>query len=90
MTQEELGKAIGVDYKHVGAIERGVKAPSFDLLDRIVAVLKIQHYTLFLLDDVEIDIEKELKKVLEEAGAQRRTVIESFLADVLRVSKKLH
>ena len=30
ITQEELGKAAGCTAKHIGAIERGIKAPSLD------------------------------------------------------------
>lgn len=90
MTQEELGHAINVDYKHLGAIERGAKAPSFELVDRIADALKVEPYKLFLPDDVEReDVDADLKAVLQEMRGMQRTAIRGFFMNTLRIIKKL-
>jgi transcriptional regulator with XRE-family HTH domain len=90
LTQEQLAKAVGVDYKHLGAIERGQKAPSFELIGRLAAVLKIEMYKLFLKpEDESTDFESDLEAVLLEVTKARRARIQKFITDVLRVMKKL-
>ena len=62
LTQEQLGKKADIDYKHIGAIERGVKTPSFEAIERIAKVLKVNYYELFLpdlkapKDDVDFEV----------------------------------
>ncbi len=72
MTQEAFGKAVGVDYKHIGAIERGIRAPSFDVIERIAKVLKVQPYQLFLTSDEKIDVEGEIPDVLHRSHLSSR------------------
>lgn len=55
LTQEQLGQTAGVDYKHIGAIERGEKAPSFDAAERLAGALKVDYYELFLPDELPTD-----------------------------------
>ncbi len=44
LTQEQLGKKANIDYKHIGAIERGVKTPSFEAIERIAKAILYQMY----------------------------------------------
>jgi transcriptional regulator with XRE-family HTH domain len=55
LTQEQLGHAAGVDYKHIGAIERGEKVPSFEAVERLAGALKVEYYELFLPDELPAD-----------------------------------
>lgn len=90
MTQEALGQAVGIDYKHLGAIERGVKAPSFDLVEKLAKVLRVEHYRFFLPEQSEhVDVEAELRAVMGEMSRSRRAAIRDFLTQVLRTLKKL-
>lgn len=48
LTQEQLGEKAGLDGKHVGAIERGVKASSFDAINQLAKALGVEYYQLFM------------------------------------------
>ncbi len=52
LTQEQLGKAAGVDFKHVGSIERGEKTASFEAVEKLANALGVSYYELFLPDDL--------------------------------------
>lgn len=90
LTQEQLGREVGVDYKHLGAIERGVKAPSFDVAEKLAKVLKVEPYQLFLPSpEAESHIEDDLQAVMKELGRARRARIQSFFREVLRLMRRL-
>ena len=65
MTQEQLGAKTGLSYKYLGAIERGMKNPSIDNLEKIAHALKVEMYELFILEH-ETDDTKELRKRIDE------------------------
>jgi transcriptional regulator with XRE-family HTH domain len=50
LTQEQLGRIIGIDYKHVGSIERGIHPPSFAVVEKIAKALSVEYHELFLPD----------------------------------------
>lgn len=47
MTIEEVADEVGLAYTYVGQIERGVRNPTLDVVERIAAVLKVE--PLYLL-----------------------------------------
>lgn len=49
-TQEELARRAGVDWKHLGTIERGEQNASLDLIERLIRILKIEPWELFVFD----------------------------------------
>jgi len=90
LTQEELGRQVGIDYKHLGAIERGIKAPSFEVVDRLAKALRVDHYRLFLPADSQVgDVESELRTVIADLGAKQRARIQKFFQEVLRLMRRL-
>src|SRR5687768_10443419 len=50
LTQEQLGTAVGLDFKYLGTIERGEHAPSFDAVERIAQALGVRPHELFTPD----------------------------------------
>jgi transcriptional regulator with XRE-family HTH domain len=90
LTQEELGRAIRIDYKHLGAIERGAKAPSFELVEKIAQALKVEPYTLFLPSDSRrVDVDGHLKAVASDMTKGQRLKLQNFLQTTLRVIKAI-
>lgn len=63
LTQEELGGRAGINYKHLGAIERGDENPSLSVLDKIADGLRVEILELFRFQHEETDPVK-LKKIL--------------------------
>jgi len=47
LTQESLAEALGVSVDLVSMIERGLRAPSFDTLERLADALSVQVSALF-------------------------------------------
>jgi transcriptional regulator with XRE-family HTH domain len=46
-TQEQLAEKANVSLNFLNMIERGVRAPSFDSLERLAKVLRVPVYELF-------------------------------------------
>ncbi len=60
MTQQKLGEEADLNYKYLGAIERGEKNPTIDIVAKIADALDVHLYELFLFEH-EIDDPKILK-----------------------------
>lgn len=55
LTQEALAEMLDVSKNHISAIEQGLKAPSFRLLQRLIDTLQVRPYELFIdPDDPEL------------------------------------
>ena len=83
LTQEELGKAAGLDPKHVGVIERGVKSSSFDAVSRLAKALHVDVHELFLPDGQQVPLATSSRP--SAPGAFRkvpRGKLEAFLQDL--------
>lgn len=48
LTQEELASLADIDSKYLGAVERGQKNVSFEVLERLIQALKVEPYEPFL------------------------------------------
>lgn len=48
LTQEKLAEKIGIDPKYLGAIERGERNVSLDVIEKIASGFKTEPYNLFL------------------------------------------
>ena len=62
LTQERLGERSGINYKHLGAIERGEENPSLSVLQKIAGGLGVEILELFRFQHEETDPGK-LKKM---------------------------
>lgn len=65
LTQEQLGGKAGINYKHLGAIERGDENPSLSVLDRIADGLGVEILELFRFQHEETDPVK-LRKMISD------------------------
>jgi len=87
MTQEQLGDKADVNYKYLGAIERGEKNPSADNLAKIAGALDVKLNELFIFEH-EIEDIKLLKKMiddlLEDANRKEFKTIYRVIKAILR------
>lgn len=65
LTQEQLGGKAGINYKHLGAIERGDENPSLSVLDKIADGLGVEILELFRFQHEEADPVK-LRKMIAD------------------------
>jgi transcriptional regulator with XRE-family HTH domain len=87
-TIEELGHKAEMGYKHVADMERGVKAASFDAVDRLANALSIEPFELFLpTADSVGDPNINLRKIVEELDKHGSPAMKRFLSDVLSAAR---
>ncbi len=63
LTQQQLGEECGINYKHLGAIERGQENPSLSILARIAEGLGVEIFELCRFHHEETDAAK-LKRMI--------------------------
>lgn len=90
MTQEELGKAVKLDYKFIGAIERGAKTSSFQTVEKLAAVLNVQFYEFFIPTNTKSGaVEKEINELLQNSRRIDLKRVEEFLRGLRALLRKL-
>ena len=90
LTQEQLGKSAGVDYKHIGSVERGEKAPSFEAVERLAQALRVDYYELFLPEDLTLGrTDQDLKVAVREIESHGTPALRQFLRQVLAAGRTL-
>src|SRR4051794_39871987 len=89
LTQEQLGKSAGVDYKHIGAIERGEKVPSFEAIERVANALGADYYELFLPDDLRLPKADQTLTLAVREIQHGSPELRNFVIDVLVAARKL-
>ena len=89
LTQEALGRLAKVDYKYLGALERGERTPSFDAIERIAKALKVDFYELFLADEHTSRLEKALSAVVRNVDRLDRSKVQTFFHELHAAIKRL-
>lgn len=90
MTQEELGRLAGLDYKHISGLERGANVPSFEAIERLAKALKIDYYELFLPGRIEVGREEHgLRLLVRELERQGSPATRRFVATLLSAAMEL-
>jgi transcriptional regulator with XRE-family HTH domain len=88
LTQEQLGRAAKVDYKHVGSIERGIHPPSFAAVERIAKALKVDYHELFLPDRLTT-LEQQVQCLVPDTQKLDAEGVQQFFNDLSTAVRKL-
>lgn len=87
MTQEQLGDKADVNYKYLGAIERGEKNPSADNLAKIAGALDVKLNELFIfeheIEDIQL-LKKMIDDLLRDANRKEFKTIYRVIKAILR------
>ena len=89
LTQDQLAEQVGLSSKYISGIERGVENPTMDILIRVVKVLGIEPYNLFLFgetEDSEKVLRKGIKKMLREADREKLQLYFDVMRKILAFS----
>lgn len=87
LTQEQLGEKAGINYKYLGAIERGEKNLSLESLQKISSALGITLVDLLDVDHLEVDrknLRKRISNLLDGADIPTLQTAYRALKAVLR------
>jgi transcriptional regulator with XRE-family HTH domain len=87
LTQEQLGERANIDYKHIGAIERGVKTPSFEAIERLAKTLKVSYYEMFLSDQRLQKEDAEFEVLLKDIEKHGTPALKQFILQILAGAK---
>lgn len=88
-TQEELGAECEINYKYLGAIERGEENPSLSILQKIAKGLGVEILELFRFHHEERDPAKLKKEVLDAINRIAKEEGEEKLRVILKVVNAL-
>ena len=69
LTQEQLGGKAGINYKHLGAIERGDENPSLSILTKIADGLGVEISELFTFHHEEPDPAKLRRMIVNSVNS---------------------
>lgn len=91
LTQEQLGRAVGMDYKHIGRLERGEFGASFEAVQKFAEALRVDYYELFLPPDrgATDKMEQSLAAAIKNISGPDRLAVEQFLLEVLGAARRL-
>lgn len=65
LTQEQFGERTRINYKYLGAVERGQENPTVKVLEKIAKVLRVDLRDLFAFEHLEPD-SKTLKRRINQ------------------------
>ncbi len=91
-TQTELAAKAGMDYRYVGALERGEVNISSDNIEKVAVGIGVKPYQLFLfsMEDKkrgEADFsEEQIRGVLDSASTETREVLLKIVKEVARLA----
>lgn len=90
LTLEQLGQKAKLGFAHISGIERGVKVPSFEAIDRIAAALKIKPYELFLPDGLASpDADREIKHLVQSITQDADDATKQFVLSTLAYARSI-
>lgn len=90
-TQAELASQVGMDYRYVGAIERGEVNLTADNIEKMAKGFGVKPYRLFLFSMREKQLseeaiqEEQIKEMLESASPEVKDVLVRIIREVVGV-----
>jgi transcriptional regulator with XRE-family HTH domain len=90
LTQDELARLAKIDNKYIGSIERGERAPSFEVAERLSRALKVDYHGLFLPDRLAIGaIQEATNTLLTDIDQIDSRQFAGFFSDLLTSLRRL-
>lgn len=89
LTLEVLGTITGIGYKHIAAIERGEKVPSFEAIDKLAGALHAHPYEFFLPYQNDETLNQSIRKLLHGVEKGASPSIKRFLIVLLGLSGQI-
>ncbi|MNJ46602.1 anaerobic benzoate catabolism transcriptional regulator [compost metagenome] len=89
LTQQNLADTSDLDYRYIGALERGERNFSIDTLEKVLAALNISLYELVYLSKDHKDTENSRQEAMDEFMAITEGLTEDQIEILRRVNKEV-
>ncbi|MGG4555159.1 helix-turn-helix domain-containing protein [Paenibacillus humicus] len=89
LTQQNLADTSDLDYRYIGALERGERNFSIDTLEKVLTALNISMYELVYLDKKQNDTENSRQVAIDEFMAITEDLTEDQMNILRRVNKEV-
>jgi len=94
LTQEELAERANMEYKYLGAIERGEKNLTINNIEKIAKGFGIEAHQLFLFDfeglkPKEKVTEEKIESILKSCNKETKEILLNIIYWVLKLSKNV-
>ncbi|SEL79631.1 helix-turn-helix domain-containing protein [Paenibacillus sp. OK003] len=87
LTQQKLADIAGLDYRYIGALERGERNFSIDTLEKVLLALNVSISELMVLEDIENN--KLQKEAIDILIALISTLNNEQVDIVVRITKEI-
>ena len=89
LTQAELAENADMDYKYLGAVERGERNITIDNIEKIAKGFGIEPYQLFLFSlasqkPLEAITEEKLRDIVKHCSSGKKELILRVIAEIAR------
>lgn len=79
LTQEQFGEKTGINYKYLGAVERGQENPTVKVLEKIARVLRVDLQELFVFEHLEPDSKTLKRRIIQLIEGNDREKLQTAL-----------
>lgn len=87
LTQEKLAEKCDINSKYISRIEMGLQFPSFDVLAKITAAMRMEMKDVFDFNHsakTTNELRKDLRRLVEEADGEKLQLAYKTLKAILR------
>jgi transcriptional regulator with XRE-family HTH domain len=88
LTQQNLADASGLDYRYIGALERGERNFSMDTLEKVVLALNVTLKDLALVHETEKDSLRQ--ETIDEFAAMTENLTDEQISVLRIVNREVH
>ena len=93
LTQEELAEKADMDYKYLGAVERGERNITIDNIEKIAKGFQVEACQLFLfsiqgLNPEEALTEDKLRDIIERCSSEKKQVMLKIVGEIASYEEK--
>jgi len=91
LTQQQLADKADIDYSYLGAIERGEKNPTLDIIEKIANGLEIEIYKLFFSikgkEDISEKTDREINHIITLCSKKTKQVLHTIAQAVYNLEE---
>ncbi|WP_339258040.1 helix-turn-helix transcriptional regulator [Paenibacillus sp. FSL R5-0713] len=89
LTQQKLADIAGLDYRYIGALERGERNFSIDTLEKVLLALNVSISDLMYLEETVLDNESIVQEAFDDFVNLTRNLSREQIQIIREINKEL-